>query len=389
DNSSQVEEDMPPRRSHKKSRNGCDQCKKRRVKCDETGPPCSMCSFRELECTFGGSSAHTVQHDVVDTPSLSPPVTGTSFDATNRTRTILINRFPLRALELMHKFSTETYQSLSNAPTDDYGWQFTVPEKALDHDFLMSGILAFSSLHIAVISESPEKVSSYIDTAIEYNNQALPPFRQAIGNLSSSNCDAVFAHSIITILINLAMRRFIPKQEKPDVTTMIATIFELLQGVRSISKIGQSWFKTDLVLSARNFWITPTKEIDSALDIALKMLDALVDTTDCDLEQQQIFKDAVSMLHFCFRRYNDMKDIASVLSWFTTLDKQFIHALQRRQGLPILITIYWGVLLCELDGKVWWAKNSGTDLVSELLVTLGTTGSHPEWEDILILPRKR
>lgn len=287
----------------------------------------------------------------------------------------------------MHKFSTHTYQSLSNEPSDYHGWQFTVPEKALDHDFLMSGILALSSLHIAAISESPEKVSSYIDTAIEYNNQALPTFRQALENLNPSNCDAVFAHSIITVVFSLAIRRFISDQEKGDVVTMIGTIFELLQGVSEIAKIGRSWFKTDLVLSAHNFWITPATEIDSTVDTAFKTLNALVDTTYSDPEEQQIFKNGISMLRFCFCRYNDRKDIASVLSWFAKLDKQFIHALKAQQGVPILIAIYWGVLLCELDGKVWWARNSGTALVSELLVALGT--SHPEWEDALILPKRK
>src|ERR1700742_2357411 len=51
---------MVPRRTHTKSRNGCDGCKKRHVKCDESGPPCTNCIARELECKY--STADPLHH---------------------------------------------------------------------------------------------------------------------------------------------------------------------------------------------------------------------------------------------------------------------------------------------------------------------------------------
>ena len=40
------------RKFHKKSRNGCSTCKKRRVKCDETRPVCNKCSNLKLSCGY-------------------------------------------------------------------------------------------------------------------------------------------------------------------------------------------------------------------------------------------------------------------------------------------------------------------------------------------------
>ena len=37
---------MPQKRPHQKSRYGCDQCRKRRVKCDEKAPRCTNCNTR-------------------------------------------------------------------------------------------------------------------------------------------------------------------------------------------------------------------------------------------------------------------------------------------------------------------------------------------------------
>ncbi|KAH7142695.1 Upc2 protein [Dactylonectria estremocensis] len=41
-----------PRRSHRKSRNGCFECKKRHIRCDETHPECSHLFRDERVCTF-------------------------------------------------------------------------------------------------------------------------------------------------------------------------------------------------------------------------------------------------------------------------------------------------------------------------------------------------
>ena len=40
------------RRSHKKSRNGCSECKKRHIRCDERQPLCTNCEVAERSCSF-------------------------------------------------------------------------------------------------------------------------------------------------------------------------------------------------------------------------------------------------------------------------------------------------------------------------------------------------
>lgn len=41
-----------PRKGHKKSRNGCFNCKRRKVKCPETLPACSNCMRNGLACEY-------------------------------------------------------------------------------------------------------------------------------------------------------------------------------------------------------------------------------------------------------------------------------------------------------------------------------------------------
>jgi hypothetical protein len=61
--------------------------------------------------------------------------------------------------------------------------------------------------------------------------------------------------------------------------------------------------------------------------------------------------------------------------------------LRCRDPLALLILMYWGVLLHELHGRLWWAHNSGSSLVLELLAQLKPC--RPDWEDIILWPKQR
>ncbi|GAB1212178.1 hypothetical protein ATERTT37_001308 [Aspergillus terreus] len=293
-----------------------------------------------------------------------------------------------RDLELMHKFSTETYESLCNASTDRYTWQITMPRKALEHDFLMNGILAVAALHTAATTDPPEALS-YLDAALEYHNQAFTPFRQAVDNMTPSNCDAVFAHSVITTVIGIGLPHLTAERgESPSMTENIIVVCELLQGVSNIFRIGRSWFQTSLY-SRSKFFDDHAQDLASDTEEALTRLTAINDAimVRVDADQHRIIKDALGLLRRSFTRYRSSPDAASVLSWLAVVDKEFVHALRRRQPLALLALMHWAVLLGELDGKVWWAKKSGPALVSELLVALRP--GDLQWEAARSWPKQK
>ncbi|KAE8354036.1 hypothetical protein BDV28DRAFT_164560 [Aspergillus coremiiformis] len=363
-----------PRRTHTKSRNGCDQCKKRRVKCNEQGPPCSNCATRELSCTY---------LNVPKARSLA-----NSSPASPNSATVPFAYPRKRELELMHKFSTDTYRSLCTKESDHYVWQIVMPRKALEHDFLMNGILAVASLHAASALEAPEALS-YIDSALEYHNQGLAPFRHAIDNLTPLNCDAVFAHSIITIMICIALPQLpTSRSESSSMTENIIVVFELLQGVTKILSITRSWLENNLFAS-NNSLEKSTTPLDAETAAALTRLADLNDTLLANIEpdQHHINKSSISLLHRCFTRYAHTRDAASVMSWLANVDKEFVHDVCRRQPLALLVLMHWGVLLAGLDGQAWWARNSGTALVSEILVAL--QAGDARWEEAVLWPKQK
>lgn len=278
----------------------------------------------------------------------------------------------LRSLELMHKFSTETYKSLSNDPSDYNVWQMEIPRKALEHNFLLSGILAIAALHTATSIEGPMALS-YVDTALEYHNVASAPYRLALDNLTPLNCDAVFAHSIITTVIGISLPRLTAtRDESSNMTENIIVVFELLQGVKKIIWLSKPWLHTRLFNSRYELWKDNLLEPEPDVDAALAKLAALNDDkmAAIDPEQHRINRDAIMFLRRCYSRQVIVRDAASVLTWLAAVDKDFVDCLRRRQPFPLFVLMHWAVLLGELDGKMWWAKNSGKALIMELSAAL-------------------
>lgn len=293
-----------------------------------------------------------------------------------------------RELRLMHKYSTETYKSLSNEPADYHLWQMIVPQMALEFDFLMNGLLAVTSLHTATSIASPE-VRSFIDSGLEYHNQASALYRRALNDISPTNCDAVFAQAIITTVIGISLPQL--TADRMESTTMVENIlvvFELLRGLNKILIISRSWPRTELSASRRSFFEMPDTPLDADSDTSLTKL---METTkyilgNTDPEQYHTMEDAIGVLRMCFRRFAYRRDAGSVLSWLSIIDEEFVCALRAHKTIALLVLMHWTVLLNELNGKMWWAHNSGIALGTELLEELHS--SDIQLEEALIWPKK-
>ncbi|KAE8409275.1 hypothetical protein BDV37DRAFT_237096 [Aspergillus pseudonomiae] len=385
---------MPPRRSHKKSRNGCDQCKERRVKCDEKHPICSNCTSRELICTY-------LKIPIVSAPRRTVhAVTDRSQDYHHRRQSQSKHHdkqpissvksvepsFVLRDLELMHKFSTETFQCLCGDQSDMGDWQVLIPQQASKHTFLLHGILALAALHIAATATERTIVLSYLDTALQYHNMSFAPFRQALDALTPLNCDAVFAQSAIITVIGIALPR-LNAQHRGECFSMIEnmiTVFELLQGSTKVSRISRPWLKASM-FSKYDFWLMETGDLDSEKTVAIKKLSRL-NTCIANAEQGGANREAIDLLQSCFAKFARSSHPVAILAWLVYVKKDFIDGLRMHQPFPLLILMHWGVLLNDLGSHFWWAKGCGRDLVIELLAEI--ISEDPVWEQALEWPRK-
>jgi hypothetical protein len=289
----------------------------------------------------------------------------------------------------MHKFATDTYESLCTSDNEDRVWKIEVPRQALQYDFLMNGLLALAALHIASTTAPPESLA-YIDTALEYHSLTFAPFRAAVTNITPLNCEAVLAQAVITIVIGIALPQLTAdRDESQGMTENMIVVFELLQGVKNIFSIGKPWIKLNLFTRASGHWEGAPVELESTTQTALERLTSLNDESleNTDAAQHQINKKVIDSLRYCFAMFYDTASPAHVLAWLAAVNKDFLDNVRRRQPLSLLILMHWGVLVGELDGQRWWARNSGRALVSELLKVLSPGNSR--WQDALAWPQQK
>jgi hypothetical protein len=242
--------------------------------------PCSNCMPRELDCTYlkgmacNAASLRPKSHAVPVSCSESSPSPwqgGINSPGSKHSCSRHVND-----LELTHKYSTETYRSLSANDSEDSIWQVTVPSLALQHKYLMNGILALASMHIATSSETCE-ASVYLSMGLKYYDQSLTLFRNELNDITPQNCNAIFAKSIITAAVTIASPLLMATNgESSSKTDNAVILVGLLQGVKKVLEAGQPWIS--LELSPRDeCWDNAVAELDVDTATALAHLATLND----------------------------------------------------------------------------------------------------------------
>lgn len=176
------------RRRHRKSRHGCAECKRRRVKvrtnhrkqrifcsfisqqCDEARPACSNCTKRHSKCSYetltsllwtneesSAGSSYASESDsgqpgehvsrVTCTPD-SSPIPG-DLSGINTAAAWPSSVLNLQDLELIMQWCNSTRHALSRKEHTDTIWCNIVPKEALSYPFSMHSILTLSALHLS------------------------------------------------------------------------------------------------------------------------------------------------------------------------------------------------------------------------------------------------
>ncbi|KAJ5413702.1 hypothetical protein N7509_000329 [Penicillium cosmopolitanum] len=195
---------MPCRRSHKKSRNGCNECKKRRVKCDEQVPKCTFCNSRQFKCVYTRLSPRgQIQEGHLQDPSHQNQHELSSA----REKGALQLDTRLVEANLLHHYYTDTSMTQSDKNDSSYQfWHFTVPKIATRESFALDSILAFTALHMAY-SESNQR-SFWITTGLSYNDRACSKLSKMVGRMSAATLESALVCSIFITLFVIARHQF-------------------------------------------------------------------------------------------------------------------------------------------------------------------------------------
>ncbi|OTA06838.1 Zn2Cys6 transcriptional regulator [Trichoderma parareesei] len=147
------------RRGHTKSRRGCYNCKRRRIKCQETHPACGHCLKTGLKCEYPASPQITHQQPH--------------------------NQIPLFSLQDMRCFQYFLTQCYPHHPLkQEEIWTHDIPSIAHNHEFLMHAILGYAA------SELMHTDSSLAPVAMGHRIKAVKAIKKRL--METSKMDTKF-----------------------------------------------------------------------------------------------------------------------------------------------------------------------------------------------------
>jgi hypothetical protein len=351
------------KRTHTKSRLGCDQCKKRRIKCDYIAPECGKCSKRGLSCayrTWGPAIDRLQPHGRAPEPADHRPPPDSLPPSTSTTS------FSLYDLGLVQDYTLRSSITLSRRDDPSFHeiWQQDVPKLALDHSYLMHAILSFAA---AYRSRHPDPASprdsKAVQAARDHYDQALVDMRVSISDVTAELADPLLCFSILIAFVTSFLGTV-------DESGPLETTVRLFQTIRSLvgvmhddiirshlaeSKIGALVRHNDAI--ARN---TLPEGLTDSLD-QLLFSDSKHDSHDTEsAAYNELLAGAVMKLKVMFSLTTTHPDSWDhLLSWPISLSSklpELIKAIEDHEPLALCILAHWSVALCNAPPK-WYVKN--------------------------------
>ncbi|WYZ42768.1 hypothetical protein EsH8_VI_000467 [Colletotrichum jinshuiense] len=395
------------RRSHRKSRNGCKECKRRHVRCDERRPACVNCATVERYCSYLDSLPARPRPAVPDKPALvaggdSPAgpssnatVGGNPASASSPSVTAVVNDFVMRTgdtnevvypadgqfftlehLRLFRHFLTAMPALV--APGDEFMKPIVdmSMEVALTAPYLMDIMLAHAAMHLAEIT--PSRADHYRHQATQLQTRSLVLFNEAKEGVSEDTCIPMFlfASTVGSQVLCDTLR-----SNRDDFNAFLdqfAWYLSIHRGASAV--IGPSWhiIRQSGAKDLLDFLESRQPHAQAA---EAAVLHRMLDQADLGPASLEACRAAADVLANSFGIYRSIAErgsqsSSSVVSFGVHITTGFIDVLRQRRPEALVVLAYYAVLLHWCRGY-WAFGDAGQFMIRSISAHLGDYWS--EW----------
>jgi len=285
-------------------------------------------------------------------------------------------------LQLMVCYMNKTSQTLAHDGDDLVAWRETIPEEAIQHHFLMDGLLAMAALHFAY--ENPNSRSHYTQVAIRYQNSSLQVYNRHLGNINEENCTALFAYSVLVNLMAIAFPNTSSDSAPSSHTEGIMTMLELIRGIGLIHNSTSSIYRSGKLGS---FYrdvptnIRPDDETEAALERLRQRSNTLLASESIDGNRHSVYLSSIHSLEVAFAFTTVSSHLGRIMGWPASLQpsencEKLMNLFKHGDVMTQLIYMYYGVLLLHTRHR-WWGQRTGASLIQHLAISVRAAG--PDW----------
>ncbi|CAG8389821.1 unnamed protein product [Penicillium salamii] len=343
-----------PRQSHKKSRKGCQQCKDRKVKCDETRPKCTNCTKRSVECLFPPPGATTRSRSRVY-QAQQRSLQGSREEISTTTHMSPIEDMSpamgVAEMVLLHQYSVSTCFTISRNLALRTVWQIHIPHFGFSSPIVLRGIMALSALHLVQLK--PEYQDSYLDQAELHHETALQMAAAALQKIDKENAPSIYVFSLLACIFSCA------KPRKPeDFWKVIDQIIEWLNLIRGTVSI--------LLLNEHDGFIK---------NGPLSPLFILGHRKSLEWEARiQPSFNAIENLGKSFATIHEMGsrncETADIFMWLVRAPDHYLHFFHQRKPEALVIFGFFCMIIRELEWT-WWMQGASSHLLQGIYYHLG------------------
>ncbi len=350
------------RRTHAKSRKGCEPCKSARLKCDEAKPSCHRCHLRQHKCCYAKQpAANRSPNSVSPKPCLQPFALSEAHN------------------ELWYHFTTYTWATLADSRVNCVIKQSLA--LAFYHEDLKHAILALAATHqrFLLTQSQPECLAE------QHLSKAVALFRlQLQSPPESSTMDAVLLTSSLLSTQNFFLSRsqFSHSWAYDDGGGL--RWLTLLSGWRALLLQHKSWLSASMW--AKTLPQTPGSsriKLESTPTLEHMMLSLIPEhwrtvfeiNEDEDLSCKAYGR-ALYDLAILTAREDHARPLTQVMTFAYRLDSRMLMSLHDRDPAAICILAMWLGCLCRID--IWWLSRRARLECYAACEYLNRTASDPQ-----------
>ncbi|EWZ86444.1 hypothetical protein FOWG_10015 [Fusarium oxysporum f. sp. lycopersici MN25] len=384
------------RKPHKKSRLGCQTCKRRKIKCDEVKPQCGKCVQFGVWCDYSpqppaSQASISPQPDNQSRRPGRPRSDWTSWAEQIRSHAAdsaaeSSGHLNTMDLELFHNWMTRTASTLGDGSSQSLLWSEGAPRVGFQHNCILKLILSLSSYHLARLK--PIDGQRYSLIAETHLTAALQPAMMLISNLGGDNSPAAYLTSVLICFVALA--------KGPSPGNLLLTNIEgqvswlhLLRGVRLVvESTGWSSVFSGMLAEYAPIPGNDTSEHSATTDPAL-MVDGIEDWRSslneishliAQLAEEKLgnaYDRELQALTTCFERtFHKGQDatldiigkLQDVVGWVYRLGDDYMEGLRQRDLISTVILGHFCVLLRTVEAQFWFMHGWAAHIIGEILV---------------------
>ncbi|EUC43589.1 hypothetical protein COCMIDRAFT_100395 [Bipolaris oryzae ATCC 44560] len=384
------------RRAHRKSRGGCRECKRRRIKCSEGKPSCAHCTRHHVSCVYDIPGTPIQPASSKNSPAQSENLASRSSSPVRHTSKppyIDLSRpqhlFDLKDMELLHHWNLVTSASMVDSLSAAEVWRIHFPRIAFQHPYVMHSLLSIAALHVAYLN--PSRRQSSIIHAGCHHAKALEGFHEAINHIGADNGDAVFTTATLLFFhafITLSQLRYDFDQQIEGCSRVSRILgaewIPLLRGVGAVLLPALEHVRRgplSPMMGLGNWEAVNPDDHPTADDEKLRGIGQLWK----DDKNAEVYETSLHLLRKFWAWMVQLQNSGSNASgecgyhgigsgpfmWLFITPEMFFDLQRQRQPAALVLFAHFGAFLQKLNGY-WWAEGCGKTIVSAVDDCLGS-----------------